>query len=73
MKVLGYLVAAIGIFGFILGLSLLFAWPMMFAINYTFAPSLLVLIFGGPLTFWKAWTFSFIVGALFNRGTSSSK
>lgn len=44
----------VGAFVVIAGLSLLFAWPLMLIINYVFAPSLLLSIFGtAQITFWK--------------------
>lgn len=48
------------------------ALPTMWAVNYLFAPNLLVLIFGvTKFNFWKALVFNFFVGAPFlSRGSS---
>jgi hypothetical protein len=49
-------------------------WPLMLLINWLFAPSLLLAIFGvSHLGFWQTWALMFICSVLFGKSTSSSK
>jgi hypothetical protein len=66
----------IGVVGLVIVLSLLFAWPTLWVINYLVAPTALKAVFGiSQLTFWKAFWLNFICGNLFKNPstTSSSK
>jgi hypothetical protein len=42
------------IFLFVVGICLLSAWPTVWMINYIFTPAVLSVVFGGSITFWKA-------------------
>lgn len=58
----------------VLGFSLLFTYPIMWIINYTFSPSFLLSIFGiSQLTFWKTYGLSVICGQLFRSSVSRGK
>lgn len=49
----------------VLGLSLLFNYPIMWMINYTFSPAFLLSVFGvSQITFWKTMWFSVLCGQL---------
>ncbi len=64
----------LGVFGLVFGLSILFAYPLMWAINYTFAPAVLVAIFGtAQIGVWKAFALSFVCGVLFKSSTTVNK
>lgn len=55
-------------FGQLLGmmiLQLLFAFPLMFLLNYVLGPAVLTFLFGGYLTFWKTYGFLILVKYLF--------
>jgi arginine exporter protein ArgO len=56
----------------LVGLELLFAWPTELLVNYVFAPGVLVTLFGGPLTIWKAWALNAVASILFKSTSSSS-
>jgi len=72
MKILAYLVTFIGVLALIIGLALLLAFPLMWAINWLFAPAALVALFGvAKLTFWRTVVLSIVTSSLF-RGTSTS-
>jgi hypothetical protein len=46
----------------------------MWAINYTFAPAVLVAIFGtASIGVWKAFALSFVCGSLFKSSTTVTK
>ena len=56
----------------IIGLALLFAFPLMWAINYVFASSVLLALFGVPqITFWKTVVLSIITGSLFKSSNTT--
>lgn len=58
----------------VIGLGLLFAWPTQVLVNYVFAPGVSLVLFGGPLTIWKAWGLNAVTAILFRSpNTSSSK
>jgi hypothetical protein len=74
VAVLAILGVIVGVFGLVFGLSLLFAYPLMWAINYTFAPAVLVAIFGtASIGAWKAFALSFVCGSLFKSSTTVTK
>ena len=71
LKVIGAVVLVVAIVG---GLSLLAAYPTMWLINYLFAPSALVTVFGTTsIGFWKAFWLNFFFGIAFKSSHSSSK
>jgi hypothetical protein len=73
MKILAYIIGAIGVIALLVGLALLTAYPLMWAINYTFTSSVLLALFGVPqITFWKTVLLSIVTGWLFKGGSSSS-
>jgi hypothetical protein len=53
-------------------LSVLGAYPTKWLVNYLFTPSVLVALFGGPLTFWKALALNYVSSLLF-KGTTTVK
>lgn len=60
----------IGVFFFALllaaGLGLAFAFPVMWALNYVFASSVLIALFGvAKIGFWKAYVLSLLTAMLF--------
>lgn len=64
------------VIGFVLvtGLSLLFAFPTMWLVNYLFTPNVILAIFGvTALTFWKAYWLSVLCSMLFKSVGASSK
>lgn len=44
--------------------ALIIALPVMWLTNYVLSPAALAFAFGGPLTFWKALGFAFLIGCL---------
>jgi hypothetical protein len=55
-----------------IAIGLLITYPLMWAINYTFAPGALIALFGvSQLTFWKTFTLSVVTGWLFSRGSGN--
>jgi hypothetical protein len=66
----GVFVIALGV----LGLGLLFAYPLMLAVNYVFAPAVLTAIFGtSTIGLWKAFCLLFICSTLLKSTTTMSK
>jgi hypothetical protein len=64
---------AVLLFGLIVLLSLLFAYPTLLVVNYLFTSSLLLKIFGIPaLTFWKAFWLNYLCANLLKSTTTSS-
>lgn len=53
-------------------LSVLGAYPTKWLVNYLFTPAVLVALFGGPLTFWKALVLNYVAASLF-KGTTEVK
>lgn len=48
--------------------GLLFTWPLMWCINYTFAPTLLLALFGvAKITYWKTFVLSAVATSLTAR------
>ena len=73
MKILGYVLAFLGVMAFITGFALLFTFPVMWAINYIFAPSALLAIFGtSQIAFWKTFALAWTVGWLFQPRTHNT-
>jgi hypothetical protein len=71
-KVLQTIGAGVIIAALIAGLSVLFAFPTMWMVNYLFAPSALIAVFGhAHLTFWNALWLNVLCGLLF-KGSSTS-
>ena len=69
---IGALIGALGIIALIVGLALLFAFPLMWLINYVFASSVLLALFGVPqITFWKTVALSIVMGWLVKSAPSS--
>ncbi len=62
------------IFVFLLIIAYVFAaLPTMWLVNYLFAPSLLMTVFGVPsITFWQALGLSVLCGILFKASYTSS-
>jgi len=57
----------------ILVIGLVAAWPVMWIVNYLFAPSALLAVFGTPtLGYWKAYWLFFFFGLAFKSSSSSS-
>jgi len=60
---------SIGTIALIFVLALILNYPLMWAVNYLFASSFLLAVFGvAELTFWKTYVLSVVLGWLFNRG-----
>lgn len=53
-------------------LALIFALPVKWLTNWVLTPATLVLLFGGPLTVWKAWGLSSLCSLLFGFKSSES-
>lgn len=75
MKIIAYIVGGLGVLALIVGLALLFAFPLMWLINYVFSTALLTFLFGAAkISFWKTVALSIVTGSLFkSASTSSSK
>lgn len=72
-KLVGVLIGIIGFVGFVVGLSLLFAFPTKWIANYLFTPGVLYSLFGiTSLTVWKAWALNAICGTLFKSTTTKN-
>jgi hypothetical protein len=66
-------VVVIGIL-LVTGVGLLFAFPIMWLVNYLFTPNVILSIFGvTALTFWKAYWLSLLCSLLFKSVSASSK
>lgn len=60
------ILAGIGMFALIAFFTLIFAYPLMWAINYLIAPGILQFLFGvTTMTFWKTFCLSYVAGSLF--------
>jgi hypothetical protein len=58
----------------VLGLSLLFNYPIMWMMNYTFSSSFLLSVFGvSQLTFWKTMGLSVLCGQLIRGSVKGEK
>ena len=66
MDVILRMIVALALFLVVLvALGLLLGYPVMWMMNYLFAPGALMAVFGIPqMTFWKAFWFGVVVGAL---------
>lgn len=60
-----HFLAGLGLFVLILVFGFLLAYPTMWAMNYLFASSFLIFVFGGPLTAYKAWLLNALASLLF--------
>lgn len=70
-KLLAGLVIAIGFIGLLFVLGLLFAYPVMWLVNYLFTPAVLTAVFGvAKISVWQAWALNLLSGFLF-KSTSS--
>lgn len=66
--------AVLGAVVLVVGLGLLFAYPLMCLTNYLFAASFLMTVFGiAKLTFWKAYCLSVLASWLFKTTTTTTK
>ena len=66
------IVKAVALFLVVLGVIGICTYPVMWLMNYTLAPSLLVALFGvSKMTFWRTLAFSLLVGLL-QKGSSST-
>lgn len=66
-----FVIAVIGL-GLILGLSLLFTYPLMWLINYTLSATFLTFVFGtAQISFWKTFAVSILIGLLRPSNTKS--
>lgn len=77
-EVIGKIVAGLVVFVLaglsVIGVGILFAYPLMWAINYAFAPSLVAAVFGVPqIGVLKAFAVSFVAGVLFKSSTTVTK
>jgi len=60
------ILAYIGALALIAGLALVFAFPVMWGINYVFTPQVLLALFGiSKLTFWKTLVLDWVTATLF--------
>ena len=74
MKAIAYIVGGLGVLALSVGLALLFAFPLMWAINYVFTPAVLTFLFGtAKIGFWKTVVLTIITGWLFKSGSTSSE
>ena len=72
-KVLLAVGAILFILALVTGLSLLFAFPIMWLWNYLFASQVTMTLFGtAKLAFWKAFWLNFLAGALFKSSSAST-
>lgn len=46
------------------------AYPTKWAVNYVFNPAVLVAVFGGPLSVWKAMALNFVATSLIQSNVS---
>jgi hypothetical protein len=66
--------ATIAVCTMLLLIAILSAYPMMWIVNYLFAPSFLVAVFGvAKLNFWRALALCFITGFFARTNTPSKK
>jgi len=74
VKLLGWTVIALGVVALIGFLSFLCAYPTMWLVNYIFASSLLVTVFGTPsIGVMKAWALNALIAGFSSVGYSSKK
>jgi hypothetical protein len=72
-KLIAALATVLGFFALIFILSVLFAYPTMWIVNYLFAPGLLLTVFGtSKLTVLKALVFNLFVGLLHRDNSEKS-
>jgi hypothetical protein len=68
-----YLLIGIGVVALIVVSALLAAYPTMWIVNWLFTATVLNMVFGGPLTFWKAFWLTFLCHALFKSTHTCNK
>ena len=69
-----YLAMFLGVLLVVALIVLVLTFPLMWAINWLFAPQVLLGLFGvAKLTFWKTFVLAFITGALFKSYSTSTK
>ena len=72
MKIVGYIVAALGVVALFTLIVLGLTYPVMWAMNWLFTPATLLAVFGIPqMTFWKTFVFSWLVSWL-TKSTSTN-
>lgn len=49
------------------------AYPTKWTVNYVFNPAVLVAVFGGPLSVWKAMALNFVAASLIKSNNVSEK
>ena len=70
-KLLGALVFVVGA---VVVVGLLMGYPVMWLMNYLFAPAALTAVFGiAKMTFWKAFWLNVLCGLLFKTTVNTSK
>lgn len=70
VKVVGAIVLVVVI---VFVLALIMAFPVMWLMNYLFAPSFLTMVFGiSQMTLWKAFWFNFFMGLAIRSSCSHS-
>lgn len=71
------IIAVLGVFAFltliVLFVGALAAFPTKWIVNYVFTDDLLLYVFGGPLSAWKALWLNFLCGMLFKTSVSRSE
>lgn len=61
------------VFALVTVLGLIFAYPIMWLLNYIFSATLLTYVFGAPVvTYWKAYALNLLAGLLLPRNTNTS-
>lgn len=71
-RAVGDIIAIVGaVAAVICVVAVVMALPTMLIVNYVFSDAALVAVFGGPLTFWKAFWLNFLCGILFKSSSSS--
>ena len=72
-KFIAAIVTAAIYFGFIIALIAIFAFPVMWIVNYLFTSTVLLTVFGtSQITFWKAFWLLVLAGFLF-KSTNTNK
>lgn len=65
------LVQLLALMALVGGTGLLLNYPFMWLVNYTFSPKFLLTVFGGPLTYWKAYWFTTMASLLTSNWRSA--
>ena len=70
-KLFAFVVLLFGILAMALGFALIVAWPLQAAINWLFASSFLLTVFGvAKLSFWQTAVLMFVTTVLFKSSPS---